>query len=66
MSKKKKILILCVTGQDGSFMARLALEKKCVVHGVVRKSATGNLINIIYRNRTKCCPINCSYFYRDI
>ena len=46
MSKKKKILILGVTGQDGSFMARLALEKKCFVHGVVRKSATGNLSNI--------------------
>ena len=46
MSKKKKILILGVTGQDGSFMARLMLEKKFFVHGVIRKSATGNLKNI--------------------
>ena len=46
MSKKKKILILGVTGQDGSFMAKLMLEKKYFVHGVVRKSATGNLNNI--------------------
>ena len=46
MNKKKKILILGVTGQDGSFMAKLMLEKKHSVHGVVRKSATGNLINI--------------------
>ena len=46
MSKKKKILVLGVTGQDGSFMAKLMLEKKYSVHGVVRKSATGNLINI--------------------
>ena len=46
MSKKKKILILGVTGQDGSFMARLMLEKKYFVHGLVRKSATGNLANI--------------------
>ena len=42
MSKKKKILILGVTGQDGSFMAKLMLEKKYFVHGLVRKSATGN------------------------
>ena len=46
MSKKKKILVFGVTGQDGSFMAKLMLEKKHSVHGVVRKSATGNLINI--------------------
>ena len=46
MSKKKKILILGVTGQDGSLMASLAIEKKFLVHGLVRKSATGNLDNI--------------------
>ena len=46
MSKKKKILILGVTGQDGSFMAKLMLEKKYFVHGLVRKSATGNFANI--------------------
>jgi len=46
MNKKKKILILGVTGQDGSFMARLMLEKKYFVHGLVRKSATGNLNNV--------------------
>ena len=46
MSKRKKILILGVTGQDGSFMAKLMLEKKYSVHGLVRKSTTGNLTNI--------------------
>ena len=46
MIKKKKILILGVTGQDGSFMAKLMLEKKYFVHGLVRKSATGNFTNI--------------------
>ena len=44
--KKKKVLILGVTGQDGSFMARLLLKKKYEVHGFIRKSATGNLNNI--------------------
>jgi GDPmannose 4,6-dehydratase len=46
MIKKKKILILGVTGQDGSFMAKYLQEKKYLVHGLVRKSATGNLNNI--------------------
>mgnify|MGYP001183873900 CR=1 FL=1 len=46
MSKNKKILIFGVTGQDGSFMARLMLKKNHLVHGLVRKSATGNLSNI--------------------
>ena len=46
MSKIKKILILGVTGQDGSFMAKLMLEKRHSVHGLVRKSSTGNLSNI--------------------
>jgi len=46
MSKRKRILILGVTGQDGSFMAEFLSEKNYIVHGLVRKSATGNLINI--------------------
>ncbi len=46
MPKKKKILILGVTGQDGSFLAKFLLKKNFQVHGLVRKSATGNLTNI--------------------
>jgi len=46
MNKKKKILILGVTGQDGSLMAKFLISKKFAVHGMVRKSATGNLKNI--------------------
>ena len=46
MTKRKKVLILGVTGQDGSFMAKLMLEKKYFVHGLVRRSSTGNLSNI--------------------
>ena len=38
MKKKKKILVLGVTGQDGSFMAKFMHEKKYLVHGVIRKS----------------------------
>ena len=46
MNKKKKILIFGVTGQDGSFIAKYLHNKNYLVHGLVRKSATGNLRNI--------------------
>ena len=51
--QKKTALILGVTGQDGSFMAKLLLKKNYVVHGLVRKSATGNLKNISEILKTK-------------
>tara|TARA_B100001123_G_C15287608_1_gene1016187 strand:- start:999 stop:1979 length:981 start_codon:yes stop_codon:yes gene_type:complete len=46
MSRKKKILILGVTGQDGSLMANLLCAKNFEIHGLVRHSATGNFKNI--------------------
>lgn len=46
MIKRKKILILGATGQDGSFMSQHMHKKKYMVHALVRKSATGNLKNI--------------------
>ncbi len=42
----KKALILGVTGQDGSYLADILLEKGYQVHGLIRKSATGNTRNI--------------------
>jgi GDPmannose 4,6-dehydratase len=42
----KKALILGITGQDGSYLAELLLEKGYEVHGMIRKSATGNTKNI--------------------
>ena len=43
---KKKALVLGVTGQDGSYMLELLIQKKYEVHGLIRKSATGNTKNI--------------------
>ncbi len=42
----KKALIFGITGQDGSYLAEVLLEKGYEVHGFVRKSATGNTVNI--------------------
>lgn len=42
----KKALILGVTGQDGSYLAEILLEKGYKVYGMVRRSATGNTKNI--------------------
>ena len=42
----KKALIFGVTGQDGSYLAELLLEKEYEVHGLIRRSATGNTSNI--------------------
>jgi len=41
-----KALIFGVTGQDGSYLAEILLEKGYEVHGMVRRSATGNTRNI--------------------
>ena len=42
----KRALILGVTGQDGSYLADVLLDKGYEVHGMVRRSATGNTRNI--------------------
>ena len=42
----RKALIFGVTGQDGSYLADILLEKGYEVHGMVRRSATGNTRNI--------------------
>jgi len=42
----KKALVLGVTGQDGSYLAEILLHKGYEVHGMVRRSATGNTCNI--------------------
>ena len=44
--KKKTAIILGVTGQDGSYLLELLLKKNYIIHGVIRKTATGNTKNI--------------------
>lgn len=40
MSKKRKVLITGITGQDGSYLAEFLLEKGYQVFGMVRRSST--------------------------
>jgi GDPmannose 4,6-dehydratase len=48
----KKALVTGITGQDGSYLAELLLEKGYHVHGLVRRSSTSNL----YRIQHLVCP----------
>ncbi len=50
---KKKALITGITGQDGSYLAELLLEKDYEVHGIIRRSSSFNTkrINHIYKDR---------------
>ncbi len=52
-SRKKVALITGVTGQDGSYLAELLLEKGYIVHGVKRRSSSFNTerIDHLYHDR---------------
>ena len=49
----KRALLTGITGQDGSYLAELLLEKGYEVHGIIRRSSTFNTSRIdhIYRDR---------------
>ena len=49
----KTALITGITGQDGSYLAELLLDKGYQVHGLVRRSSSSNLsrLDAIYRDR---------------
>src|SRR3989454_837750 len=50
--QRKKALITGITGQDGSYLAELLLEKGYHVHGIVRRSSSFNTerIDHLYRD----------------
>jgi GDPmannose 4,6-dehydratase len=53
MPEPKSALITGITGQDGSYLAELLLEKGYEVHGVIRRSSSFNTARIdhLYRDR---------------
>jgi GDPmannose 4,6-dehydratase len=52
MSMSKIALITGITGQDGSYLAELLLEKGYIVHGIIRRSSSFNTdrIDHLYRD----------------
>lgn len=50
-NKKKKALIIGITGQDGSYLAELLLEKGYEVHGIVRRVALEDPMHRMWRIR---------------
>jgi len=42
----KNALITGITGQDGAYLAKFLLDKKYIVHGIVRRSSTDNTTRI--------------------
>ena len=52
MDNRKVALITGITGQDGSYLAELLLEKGYDVHGTIRRSSTDllskNLPLVVY------------------
>jgi GDPmannose 4,6-dehydratase len=42
MTQRKRALITGITGQDGSYLSELLMEKGYEVHGIIRRTSTFN------------------------
>ena len=67
MKKRKKALITGITGQDGSYLAELLLEKNYEVHGLKRRSSNFNTqrIDHLYQDPHKK-ELNLILHYGDL
>jgi len=56
--ERKRALLTGITGQDGSYLAELLLDKGYEVHGIIRRSSSFNTARIdhLYRDRHE---VNC-------
>ena len=63
MSKAKTALITGITGQDGSYLAELLVEKGYHVHGIIRRSSqvNTNLINHLINAKERINRVNLHY-----
>ena len=52
MTRRKRALVTGITGQDGSYLAELLIEKGYEVHGIIRRASTFNTerIDHIYQD----------------
>ncbi|MBE3067051.1 MAG: GDP-mannose 4,6-dehydratase, partial [Chloroflexi bacterium] len=63
-----KALITGITGQDGSYLAELLLDKGYEVHGLIRRSSSFNTqrINHIYKDPHNHAGTNLHLHYGDV
>ena len=56
----KRALITGITGQDGSYLAELLLEKGYEVHGIIRRASSFNTgrLEHIYQDPTKALRLH--------
>tara|TARA_Y100001968_G_scaffold333086_1_gene394033 strand:+ start:823 stop:1911 length:1089 start_codon:yes stop_codon:yes gene_type:complete len=66
MSKQKTALITGITGQDGSYLAELLLNKGYTVHGLTRKSSQINTTHINHLLTDKEHSNNINLHYGDL
>ena len=52
MGIKKKAFITGITGQDGSYLAELLLNKNYQVHGLIRRVALEDKTHRFWRSKT--------------
>ena len=62
----KKALITGITGQDGSYLAELLLEKGYEVHGIVRRSSSFNTMRIDHLINNNSLKKRFFFHYGDI
>ncbi len=64
----KKALVTGITGQDGSFLAELLLNKGYEVHGIIRRASTFNTrrIDHVYRDPHNGKKVHLHLHYGDV
>lgn len=58
----KKALITGITGQDGSYLSELLLEKGYEVHGIIRRSSvstTQRIDHLLEKTSLSCMKVIC-------
>jgi len=66
MIENKKALITGITGQDGSYLTELLLEKGYKVHGIIRRSSSFNTGRIDHLLKSDYWPDRLILHYGDI
>ena len=64
MEAKKTALITGITGQDGSYLAELLINKGYIVHGIIRRSSsvnTSRISNLIESDSNKSISLKLHY-----